>query len=211
MAKALAHHSIDTVLDVGANEGQYGRQLRELGFGGRIISFEPLRAPYTRLVTLAAKDPLWTVAPRMAIGDRAGHVQMNVASNGGASSSILPMLSTHRYAAPDVSYVGCETVPMARLDGVAKTFLSEAEKVFVKADVQGFELAVLKGATEILPRLVGAELEASFVPLYQGQPSLCELIEWMGVHRFDVWGIIPGFANNSTGQVMQADVVFFRS
>src|SRR5262245_60167366 len=47
---ALARHlrglKIETVLDVGANEGQYGRILRRIGFRGRIISFEPLLQPF---------------------------------------------------------------------------------------------------------------------------------------------------------------------
>lgn len=211
LIKALSHHRIDAVLDVGANEGQYGRHLRELGFGGRIISFEPLATPRLRLQEFAAKDPLWSVAPRMAIGDHAGEIQMNVASNGGASSSILPMLSTHEHAAPDVRYVGSEEVPMVRLDNVAQDFLRDAKRVFLKVDVQGYELQVLEGATEILPRIAGAELEVSFVPLYDGQHSFLAVAEWMRTHGFDVWGIIPGFADNSTGQVLQADVVFFRS
>lgn len=211
LAKALIYQGIDSVLDVGANEGQYGKYLRELGFNGRIISFEPLPIPHARLRALARKDPMWVVAPRMAMGDRAGQVQINVASNGGASSSIFPMLATHKRAAPEVAYVASETVSMSRLDGVAATFLSDAKRIFIKVDVQGFESAVLKGATEILPRTIGAEIEISFVPLYEGQTLFLELTQWMQAQGFEIWGIIPAFADNSTGQVLQADVVFFKS
>lgn len=211
LAKALAHHQVDTVLDVGANVGQYGQHLRELGFRGRIVSFEPLTVPRGRLQTLAANDPLWTVAPQMAIGEQEGNVTINVASNGGASSSILPMLARHEHAAPDVAYVGSEIVFISRLDIAARDFLVNARKVFLKVDVQGYELQVLQGATEILPSITGGQVEVSFVPLYSGQSSFLTVAEWLRAHDFDIWGVIPGFADNSTGQVLQADVVFFRT
>src|SRR5438874_74602 len=75
IAKMLTHHRIDTVMDIGANEGQYARLLREAGYTGRIISFEPLTRAHEQLLRASACDPLWTVAPRMAIGNREGVVR----------------------------------------------------------------------------------------------------------------------------------------
>lgn len=212
LARMLSRHCVDTVLDVGANEGQYARFVRQLGFGGRIISFEPLPIAHERLRQSALSDPIWTVAPRMALGDHEGEVSINLASNGGASSSILEMLETHEQAAPDVRYVGSEVVPISRLDCIASGFLRGEEKnIFLKVDVQGYELQVLDGANELLKRIVGAQLEVSFVPLYQGQALLPTLIDYMMRKGFEIWGIIPGFADDSSGRMLQADVVFFRS
>jgi FkbM family methyltransferase len=211
LAKSLAHHRVDMVLDIGANEGQYAKHLREVGFRGRIISFEPLSSAYERLKATAAGDALWSVAPRGALGDGNGEVQMNVASNGGASSSIFGMMKAHEHAAPDVAYVGSETVLISRLDLAAKKFIRETDRIFVKMDVQGYELHVLRGADGILPKIIGAEIEVSFAPLYDGQPSFLDLTDWMLTRGFDIWGIVPGFADNSTGQILQADIVFFRA
>jgi FkbM family methyltransferase len=210
LARMLAHRRVDTVLDVGANEGQYALLLRELGYAGRIVSFEPLAAPHQQLRESAARDPLWTVAQRMALGDREGEIAVNVASNGGASSSILAMLETHRRAAPDTSYVGIEVVPMSRLDCIAGEFVGGSRNIFLKVDVQGYELEVLKGATGLLPAVVGAQLEVSLVPLYDGQSLFAEMTEWMQAKGFHVWGIMPGFADNSSGRLLQADFIFFR-
>lgn len=210
LARMLALHRVDTVLDVGANGGQYALLLREIGYCGRIISFEPLTAAHNRLQRAAADDPLWAVVSRMAIGDQEGDIQINVASNNGASSSILRMLEAHQRAAPDVAYVGLETVPIHRLDGVVETFLANARNVFLKVDVQGYELQVLRGARELIRRLEGIQLELSLVPLYEGQMLFSDLIDYVRGQDFDVWGVIPGLADNSNGRLLQADVIFFR-
>jgi FkbM family methyltransferase len=207
----LHQHGIDTILDVGANEGQYALSLRDLGFTGRIISFEPLATAYQRLQRSAAKDKLWIVPSRMALGNQEGQVQIHIASNGGASSSLLGMLDAHRRAAPEVEYVGSEMVPIARLDAVAEQFLGTARNIFLKIDAQGFELPVLQGSGELLRRITGAQLELSLVALYEGQALFSELLDWMREAGFSIWGIFPGIADNSSGRLLQTDVVFFRN
>jgi len=206
----LAQHRIDTVLDVGANEGQYAHLLRDLGFGGRIISFEPCALAHKRLQQSARQDALWTIAPRGALGNQEGQIRLNLASNGGQSSSVLPMLEAHKRAAPDAVYIGSEVVRITRLDRAASEHFAEAKNVFLKVDVQGYELEVLQGATDLLPKIEGAQLELSLVPLYQGQALFSELIDRMRVEGFSIWGIIPGLVDESSGRLLQTDVVFFR-
>jgi len=212
LARMLNQHCVNTILDVGANEGQYAKFMRELGFVGRIVSFEPTSIAHERLRVSAANDRSWTIAPRMALGDHEGEVRINVASNGGASSSIFPMLEAHQRAAPDVRYVGSEVVPIFRLDSVAGSVLEDEEKnIFLKVDVQGYELQVLHGAEGMLDRIVGAQLEVTFAPLYEGQALLPTLSDYMLKTGFEIWGIIPGLADDSSGRMLQADVIFFRS
>ena len=78
----LDHHRINTVFDVGANVGQYGKRLRSSGYKGRIISFEPLTAAHAELSRAAAGDPFWEVAPPMAIGDAEGATSESATSEG---------------------------------------------------------------------------------------------------------------------------------
>jgi len=177
MQRLLAYHNIDLVFDVGANIGQYAKLLRELGYSGRIVSFEPLSSAYSQLKAVSEKDPLWEIAPQAAIGNQEGEIIINIAGNS-YSSSALPMLDAHLESAPESAYSGSETVKLSRLDTLAKNYIkSETKSIFLKIDVQGLEKQVLEGATAILPLVKGIKLELSLVPLYEGQVLFQEMID----------------------------------
>src|ERR1039458_2144175 len=91
-----------TVLDVGANKGEYGHRLRESGFQGRIISFEPQAAAFTRLQLACNADSCWTCL-KLALGERNAAVEIHVAANS-VSSSLLEMACRHVEAAPQSRY-----------------------------------------------------------------------------------------------------------
>jgi FkbM family methyltransferase len=209
MLKLLTHHNVDTVLDVGANDGGYGRFLRESGYRDEILSFEPLSDAYRKLVASAEGDNRWHVAPRMALGPENGEIEINVAGNS-TSSSILAMHERHVAAAPDSEYVGTERVPLHRLDSVRHVSIDNGRAILLKIDTQGYEMPVLEGAESILPRLLGIQLELSLVPLYEGQALYREVIDWMHDRDFALWDVIPGFRNQATGRMLQMDGVFFR-
>jgi len=209
LGRILQHGEIDLVLDVGANTGHYGRALRELGYAGRIVSFEPLAAAHEALERTARGSPGWTVAPRMAIGDADGEVEMHVAGNS-VSSSILDMLPAHERAAPGSAYVAHEKVPLRRLDGVAGQYLTGVRRVLLKIDTQGYEDHVLTGAAGVLDRIAAIQTELTLVPLYSGQRLLDEMrarIEAMG---FELFAIFPGYVDETSGQTLQLDGYFLR-
>lgn len=204
----LALHDVDLVFDVGAAGGGYGSELRRFGYAGRIASFEPLADAYARLSAANRDDPLWT-AQRLALGAEAGEAVINVASNSD-SSSLLPMLESHREAAPSVDYVRQETIVVDRLDAVAPDLLAGARSPFLKIDTQGFEREVLRGGAETVERCTGLQLELSFVPLYEGGMLANEAIGWAYDHGFALVGMEQGYAA-PTGQLLQSDGVFMRN
>jgi FkbM family methyltransferase len=210
MGSLLLHHEISLVLDVGANIGQYGKYLREAGYSGRIVSFEPLSNAYAVLKKAGEKDPLWEIAPRAAVGNMDGEIMINVANNS-VSSSILPMLDSHRRAAPESTYIGSESVKLYKLDTIVPQFINDTCKsIFLKMDVQGFELQVLEGASGILPRIKGLQLEVSLVPLYEGEPTLTEILEKLDQLNYELYAVIPGFTDMNSGRLLQLDCIFFR-
>ena len=202
----MRDQAIDLVLDVGANQGQWARELRAEGYAGTLVSFEPFAGAFDRLREAAAGDDAWE-ARRLALGDSTGDAELHVAANAGASSSLLPMSETHVRAAPHAGIVGEERVPVSRLDDVA---LPAGERLFLKLDVQGAERAVLDGATETLPRVRVIECELSLVELYEGQALLAEQLARLSEAGFALWGLQPSFADQQSGRLLQADGLFVR-
>ena len=207
--KLLSLHGVDLVFDVGANVGQFALSLREIGYKGRIVSFEPLSMAWGQLQSASKSDPLWEVAPRCAIGAEDGEIEMHVARNS-VSSSALGMLDSVIKAAPSAAYVGTETAPLRRLDQVGEEFNAENSRLFMKIDTQGYEDKVLRGARHLLQKTVGLHVEVSLVALYEGQPLFGCIIRLLAEHGFELWGFDPGFFDPHTGRLLQADAIFFR-
>jgi FkbM family methyltransferase len=206
----LSVHRINLVLDIGANTGQFGIYLRNAGYKGRIISFEPLSSARTELLTSSRNDPLWDVAPRAAIGSHDGQVEINVAKNS-VSSSALNILEAHIAADPESQFIGKELVPLRRLDSIVFDYLDAGSRAFLKIDTQGYEDQVLKGATTLLGRIIGLQVELSLVPLYEGQQLFDDLSRRLRSLDFELWSIAPVFVDPKTGRLLQADVTFYRS
>jgi FkbM family methyltransferase len=206
----LAYHKIDMILDVGANIGQYAKYVRRLGYSGMIVSFEPLSSAYEKLIQASRRDPLWLVAPRAALGNEDSEVKINIARNS-YSSSVLDILDSHTQIAPGSEYVGWEVVPLKRLDTLAAPLIrSNTRNIFLKIDVQGFEMQVLEGAKQIMPRVRGAQLELSLVPLYKRQPLLKEMLDKMDTLGFDLYDVSSEFVDKNTGRLLQVNGTFFR-
>lgn len=210
LVNELESRRVDVVLDVGANSGQFATSLRNADFKGRIISFEPLSRPFSLLERNASADPLWDCR-RCALGDYDGTVEINVAANGGVSSSILPMLKRHHDVYPQGDYIRTEEVAISRLDSVAAEVLGPNDKAFLKVDVQGFERQVIAGGAGMVDdQCIGMHLELSFMPLYEGGMLIQEALELVYSRGFRLAGFVPFFFDIRNGQLLQADGVFFR-
>lgn len=205
---ALGRHGVDTVIDIGANTGQFGHQLRRSGFTGRIHSLEPLQSAYDELTAAASADQRWTTQ-RAAVSDTAGTITMNVSANS-VSSSALPLLSRSVDAAPQTAYVATEQVPATTVDDLVGEHGLTAARTLLKIDVQGLEKAVLDGAANTLAGFAAVRTEMSLVPLYDGQALMPELLEYLGAHGFDLWFVEPGWADPVSRRLLQLDGIFFR-
>jgi FkbM family methyltransferase len=200
--RLIRERGITVVLDVGANAGQWASRLREDGYLGTIVSFESLRQAYEELRAAAAVDPAWDTR-RTALGEVSGVATINVSANS-YSSSFLPMTKATLDAAPDAAYVSQEDVAITRLDLLD---LPSGRKM-LKADVQGTEPAVIRGAQGLLPEVELVELEMSLVPIYAGQelaPAVCSLMRACG---FAPVALEASWANPQTGEILSVDAIF---
>jgi FkbM family methyltransferase len=206
----LTAHMVGVVLDVGASSGEWGQTLREeVGFAGLICSFEPTKAAFNALQVRAARYADWK-SLNCALGDVDGRQTINIAGNS-HSSSILKMLPAHEAAAPDSRFVGEEEIEVRTLDGLFDELVPPGERVYLKVDAQGYEGHVLAGARHSLAKVDVVQLEMSLVALYEGQPTLIELLELMRDEGYVLVALDPGFTDPRTGYVLQVDGTFRRA
>jgi FkbM family methyltransferase len=196
----LADERIDVVLDVGAHDGSWARSLRESGYEGRIVSFEPLAEP------VADRDGRWDWHA-LALGDRDGAAVFHVSANR-KSSSLRPMADLHVRHAPESRVVETRDVRVARLDSL--DLLEPEERAYLKLDVQGGELDVLRGAARTLAQVRLVEAELSAAELYEGQPLIGEVIEHLRAAGFGLIAIETAFRDRGSGDLLQANGLFRR-
>ncbi len=204
----IEYKQVSVVLDVGANIGQYASKVRQQGFQGRIISFEPMSKEFRLLCHFVSNDPNWS-CKQLAIGAYDGVCTINIAGNS-YSSSILPMLKRHIDNAPDSAYVDREMVWIARLDSIKDEIVKSNERVYLKMDVQGYEMEVLKGAPSMLKQVEIIELELSVSPLYENQVLYEPMMNYLSDLGFDLVCMERGFSDLFSGEVLQFDGIFIR-
>lgn len=205
----LRQLKIDLVVDVGANEGQFVGWMRERGYNGRIISFEPQAAAFASCSRRWGGDPHW-IGVEKALGEEAGEMDLHVAGNS-VSSSLLPMLDSHVAALPESAIVMTERIQLGRLDIELGKLMNGSSRIFLKIDAQGFELPVLRGASGQLDNVALIEIELSLVPLYDGQELLPTVWSVLGSLGFTPIWIEQGFSESSAPRMLQVDGLFVRT
>lgn len=201
-------NNIKIVLDVGANEGQYSRELRRAGYRGTIISFEPLSEAFGQLKLNAGSDNNWQTF-NFALGDTNGRTSINI-SRHSPSSSLLPMTSLHNEAAPGSDYLRKEEIEIRTLDTILDSLGVSGGKIFLKVDTQGYERMVLEGAINSLSRISGIQLELSANELYEGEENYYSICRFVEERNFHLVRVIPGFSHKRTGEMLQFDALFFK-
>lgn len=205
----LKNYQIETVLDVGANVGQYARMLRrDLGYGGKIISFEPMAREYRILSKTAGNDPAWEVH-NCALGEADSQMMINVAQNS-VSSSFLPATSRLSQAAPQTSCIGEENVTVRKLDTIFDRLKLSSESMWLKVDAQGFESRVIKGAEKSLTSISTVQLEMALAQVYDGEAMFEDLIMEMYGKGYRLVHLIPGLYDSNNGELLELDGIFHR-
>lgn len=204
-SRLLAHHGITCYLDVGANVGQHGSYLRNIGYRGRIISFEPVSRLFAQLSKLADNDPLWETQ-NCGLGDENTTAEINLMEDP-LYNSILQPTEVYEHA----KIIGRETIMVRTLDSLFPELIRPDETVFLKLDAQGFEERILRGAQQCLPRIAGLVVESSICSGYQGEMLFREMDSLITQHGFELASMAPHTGDNETGQLFQFDAVYYRA
>lgn len=192
--RLLARLQPDCVLDIGANAGQFGQSLRDLGFEGLILSFEPNPVAFRKLQAAAASDDRWQCLPH-AMGAKVGTMPFHVMEHDVFSSFLQPA------AGADFSNLNviAETIDatVSTLDSCFADLQAQYRFVnpFLKMDTQGFDLQVVRGGANVLNRFCALLSEVSVRPLYDGSPDITESISVFRAAGFDLTALFSVHPN----------------
>ena len=201
---ALSSIKPRTVIDVGANKGQFSLVAHYLFPDAKIHAFEPLESE-RRIYQSVISGPVQIQS--IALGAEKGTANFFVASS--ADSSCLLAPGKGQEAAYGVGLSSTTTVSVDRFDNVMSTTELVAP-VLLKLDVQGAELQVLRGSEGILPHVDAVYCEVSFVELYERQPKASAIVSFLDRHGFTLSGVFNLSVTRKFGPT-QADFLFRRN
>jgi FkbM family methyltransferase len=215
---ALMHHQVlagtehryvltrglNTIIDIGANRGQFALAAREYCPKASVVSFEPLSRAASVYREVFAGDSK-VILHEAAIGPSEKTMRMHVSARED-SSSLLPILAAQEDNFPGTEEVGTLDVSVAPLE---KYILRKdlVRPVLLKLDVQGFEFEALLGCASLLGQVDVLYCECSFVELYAGQKLAFDIIDWLSQQGFRLTGIYNPLYGQS-GETLQADFMF---
>jgi FkbM family methyltransferase len=193
-----------TVVDIGANRGQFSLVARRCFPSARIIAFEPLPEPAKRFRAALAGDRLITLH-QVAIGAANGIATMHVSAEDDASS-LLPITDLQQSLFAGTREVGTESIQVECLASRIKAD-DLKQPALLKIDVQGYELSVLQGCESLLPQFSHVYVECSFVELYAGQALAADVIAFLHERNFELRGVYNTYYD-AKGNAIQSDILF---
>jgi FkbM family methyltransferase len=195
---------LNTIIDIGANRGQFALAAREYCPKASIISFEPLSKAASVYRQVFSNDARVTLH-QVAIGPFEQIKRMHVSARED-SSSLLPISAAQVANFPGTGEVGTLDVSVAPLE----KYIPHSDlvrPVLLKLDVQGFEFEALLGCASLLDQVDVLYCECSFVELYAGQKLAFDIIDWLSQKGFQLTGIYNPLYGKS-GETLQADFMF---
>jgi FkbM family methyltransferase len=198
---------INTVIDVGANTGQFASAAHAVLPNARIYSFEPLTECYEELVRRFGRMEKYH-AFNVALGSHEGETTF-YRNEFTKSSSVLEMTDLHRQAYPWTTSTTPLTVELRTLDSFLQN-LDLASRVLLKIDVQGFEDRVLRGSERVIQMIDYVLVETSFEPLYREQASFATVYEILTGFGLRYAGDMDQLRNPEDDRVLQSDALFVR-
>lgn len=211
MQKILRRKQINCVIDAGANEGQFGQELRMFGYQGRIVSFEPVRKTFEILDRVRKESPGEWLARNQALGSSSGSAEINVCEGSDFSSLLTPLEgSIDRF--PSIRVERTERVEIVRLDEVFDECIRGIDQphVYLKMDTQGYNMEVVRGASQVIPQISALQAEVSFKPIYATMSTFEDSLPALLELGFDVFDFIPVSRDSRGLGIIEMDCVMTR-
>jgi len=203
LKRIFIDNKIDVLIDVGANEGQFAKDVRNI-FDGQIFSFEPVKSVFDILDKNAVNDKKWQVF-NFALGSESKNATINISKHTVFSS----LLKTNEYcksAFGDKSAsLSQEEILIKRLDEVLPEIMPDIQnkRIFLKIDTQGYDVEVFKGLGKYLNCVYGVQTEVSLISIYEGMKHWTEGITIFEKAGFAIVGMYS--INREKNKVIEYD------
>lgn len=202
----IQNRGITTILDIGANTGQFANLIHKILPEAAIISFEPIKKCYTEL--LENTKHINVNVLNCALGDVEEQQKINISAHS-PSSSLLEMTDLHSEVFAGTNFIEKETITVKKLDNVFPS-LQVSGKFMVKIDVQGFEDKVIRGGVETLKKADCVLIETSFIELYKNQLLFDGIYQLLIDLNFEFKGNYTQTKNKEDGSILYAESFFTR-
>lgn len=172
----LKNIPIKTILDIGANEGQFAKFILNFFPEAHLYCFEPLFEPFKKVKLWAEKSNKISIF-NIALGEKEGEVEMYYHVEHSPSSSILKTTELNERIYPFVKSQKIVKVKMTTLD----KWLSDlpdplTPEILIKLDVQGYEDRVIKGGMKTFKLAKACILEVCLDRLYEKQANFENIV-----------------------------------
>jgi FkbM family methyltransferase len=198
------------VVDGGAHDGATARRVLEIFPNARVAAFEPVGESFDALSAVATEQG-GVLPVRAALGDRVGAIDINVNKNLLTCSVLTPTDRGMQYYGEMYELDHTERVPLTTIDAWAAERGVDQIDV-LKLDLQGYELAALRGATRALESgVVAVYSEAQFLPEYEGAATFTDIDLFLREHGFSLHQIHEVWKKGYEQQCSYCNALWIRS
>ncbi len=200
-------YPISTIIDIGANEGQFASEILKIFPAAEIYCFEPLPGVFEKLkLNFIGHGNMHF--HNIGLGEKEEEIEI-FENEYSPSSSLMEMLDLHKKNFNFAVKSEPKIISLQRLDN----FYSEIKKgsLLIKIDVQGYEMHVIRGGEEMIKQADLIIIETTFQRLYKGQPLFNDLYQYFTANGFYFAGNVQQLLSPVDKQILQADSVFIRS
>lgn len=205
----LSRFPINTIIDIGANKGQFAKKALKAFPRARIYCFEPLPEALNELEELVKKENLGRVKTfNLALGNRESEVQMFHHLDHNDSSSLLKTTKLYENHYPVAKKQREISVHLTTLDRIAeKNQELSVPEILIKVDTEGYEKFVIEGGKETFKKARACILEICLDELHEGQPSFSDIFSLMNDLGFKYAGNLDQICAKD-GHIIYINAVF---
>lgn len=185
------------IFDVGAYKGDFAKSCLDIWPNSKVACFEALEHKVLELKHLASLNPTIEVFPILLGAQTREQVPLNESET---ASSVLVESIPQNF--PVKFY------PMRTIDQIVQEYFSDRPPDFLKLDVQGYELEVLKGAEKSLAKMQLILAEINLIDIHQNVPLLADIIQWLNDRDWVAYDICELHRRPLDQALWQADFIF---